>query len=372
MGTKANPTVIGAFIVGAVALIIAAVLVFGKGKLFTETNTIVMYFEGSVNGLNAGAPVKFRGVEIGSVLDVQALYNPHDYTGQVKVVAEIVPSRFSEVVDGVIVASASQPRELEEQRTMIERGLRGQLQTQSFVTGLLYVELDFHPGTPIRLSGIQSAYPELPTVPTEMEEVAETVRQGMQQLSKLPIQPLLNEVVAMLQRVNTLLNGEELKQALAALGSMLQGADQGVADLRQQVPQLLEQFGGAATAARAALEAVQTTLSEVQQVVQQVEGQMSPLLGNTQKTVISARGALQQAQQTLKTLETQAAPALGQAEKAFAAAASVAGSDSAVINDLSHSLTALEEAARSIRLLADYLQRNPEALLRGKGRAGGQ
>jgi len=255
---------------------------------------------------------------------------------------------------------------------MIERGLRAQLQMQSFVTGLLYVELDFHPGTPMRLSGIQSKYPELPTIPTAMEEVEETVRQGMQQLRDLPLKPLLNEVVAMLQRVNTLLNGEELHQALAALGSMLQGADQGVADLRQQVPHLLEQFGGAATAARAALEAVQTTLSEVQQVVQQVEGQMSPLLGNTQKTVISARGALQQAQQTLKTLETQAAPALGQAEKAFAAAASVAGSDSAVINDLSHSLTALEEAARSIRLLADYLQRNPEALLRGKGRAGGQ
>jgi paraquat-inducible protein B len=110
----------------------------------------------------------------------------------------------------------------------------------------------------------------------------------------------------------------------------------------------------------------------VQPLVQQVKGQMGPLLGNTQKTVSTARGALQQAQQTLKTLETKASPALGQAERAFAAAASVAGSDSAVLNDLSHSLTALEEAARSIRLLADYLQRNPEALLRGKGRAGGQ
>jgi paraquat-inducible protein B len=372
MGTKANPTVIGAFIVGAVVLIIAAVLVFGKSKLFTETSTIVMYFEGSVNGLNAGAPVKFRGVDIGSVLEVQALYNPHDYTGQIKVVAEIEPNRFSEVVDGVIVASSSQPRGREEQSTMIKRGLRAQLQMQSFVTGLLYVELDFHPDTPIRLSGIQSAYPELPTIPTKMEEVAETVRQAMQQLSDLPLEPLLQEVSAMFQRVNALLNAEEMHRALGAFGSILQGADQGVADLRQRVPQLLEQVGEAATAATAALEAAQTTLRDVQPLVQQVKGQMGPLLGNTQKTVSTARGALQQAQQTLKTLETKASPALGQAERAFAAAASVAGSDSAVLNDLSHSLTALEEAARSIRLLADYLQRNPEALLRGKGRAGGQ
>jgi paraquat-inducible protein B len=372
MGTKANPTVIGAFIVGAVVLIIAAVLVFGKSKLFTETSTIVMYFEGSVNGLNAGAPVKFRGVEIGSVLEVQALYNPEDYTGQVKVVAEIEPSRFSEVVDGVIVASSTQPRGQEEQATMVKRGIRAQLQMQSFVTGLLYVALDFHPDTPIRLSGIQSAYPEVPTIPTKMEEVAETVRHSMQQLSELPLEPLLQEVSVTFQRVNALLSGEEVNQALVALASLLQGADQGVVDLRQRVPQLLDQFGGAATAATAALETAQTTLSDVQQVVQQVGGQMGPLIGHTQKTVTTARGALQQAQQTLKTLETKASPALGEAERAFAAAANVAGADSVIINDLSHSLTALEEAARSIRLLADYLQRNPEALLRGKGRAGGQ
>jgi paraquat-inducible protein B len=204
-----------------------------------------------------------------------------------------------------------------------------------------------------------------------MEEVAETVRKAMELFSKQPLKPLLDEVLAMLQHVNVILSSEEVHQSLVALASMLQGADQGVADLRQRVPQLLDQFGGAAEAATTALESVQATLSDVQQLAQHIDAGIDPLLGNTQKTVTTARGALQQAQQTLKTLETQAAPALGQAEKAFAAAASVAGADSAVLNDLSHSLTALEEAARSIRLLADYLQRNPEALLRGKGGAGG-
>ena len=364
MGTKANPTVIGAFIVGAVVLIIAAVLVFGKGKLFTETNTFVMYFEGSVNGLNKGAPVKFRGVDIGTVLEVQALYNPQDYTGQIQVVAEVEPGRFKEVMDGVITPAAS--RRPDDIKALIERGLRGQLEMQSFVTGLLYVELDFHPGTEVRRSGIQSEYPEFPTIQTAMEEVASTVRQAMQQLGELPFKQLLSEVLATLQSVNSILNADETNRALDALGSMLQGADQGVADLRQQVPQLLDQFGGTATAATVALEAVRTTLSDVRQLVQQVEGQMSPLLGNAEKTVASARGTLQQARKTLKTLETKASPALGQAEKAFAAAATVAASDSVVMNDLSHSLEALEEAARSIRLLADYLQRNPESLLRGK------
>ena len=153
MGAKANPTVIGAFIVGAVALMIAAILIFGKGKLFTPTITIVMFFEGSVNGLNEGAPVKFRGVDIGTVREVQALYNPTDYTGKVKVVTEIEPRRWSEVMDGVIVASSAEERGPEDFQNLIDQGFRGQLQLQSFVTGLLYVELNFHPGTEAHLAG---------------------------------------------------------------------------------------------------------------------------------------------------------------------------------------------------------------------------
>ena len=369
MGGKANPTVVGAFIVGAVALIIAAIIVFGKGKLFTETNRLSMYFEGSVNGLNKGAPVKFRGVDIGTVRDVQALYNPKDYTGQIRVVLEVQPGRFSEILDGEIVTATS--REPADIDTLIERGLRGQLQLQSFVTGLLYVDINFHPGTNIRMSGIQSEYPEIPTIPTAMEEVVETVRQGMQQLSQLPFQDLLNEVLVTLKRVNEILNAKEMGQALADLGSIIAGVDDGVAALRQRVPKLFDRFEVVETEAASTLETIEATLGDVRQLVQRVDGHIDPLLDNTQKTVTAARSVLWQAQKTLKTLETRASPALGEAEKAFAAAADLAGSDSVLVNDLAHSLEALEEAARSIRLLADYLQRNPEALLRGKGRAGG-
>ena len=370
MGTKANPTVIGAFIVGAVVLIIAAVMVFGKGKLFTETNTFVMYFQGSVNGLNAGAPVKFRGVDIGAVTEVQALYNPQDYSGQIQVVLQVEPGRFKEVTNNVIVpAEARTPDEI---KALIEEGLRGQLALQSFVTGLLYVELDFHPGTEVRMSGIESEYAEFPTIQTEMEEVAETVRQVMQQLGELPLQALLDEVVVTLKRVNSILTADQMDKSLEALALMILEAEQTVADIRQRMPQLFDQVGETATAATAALEAAQTTLIDAQQLVRNVDGHVSPLLGNTQKTVTTARGTLQQARNTLKRLEIKASPVLGEAEKAFAAAADLAGSDSVVVTDLAHSLEALEEAARSIRILADYLQRNPESLLRGKGRAGGQ
>jgi paraquat-inducible protein B len=76
MGRRSNPTLIGAFIVGAVALIVIGLLVFGRGQLFTEKRTYVLYFDGSVKGLNVGAPVDFQGVKIGSVTDIKVQYLP--------------------------------------------------------------------------------------------------------------------------------------------------------------------------------------------------------------------------------------------------------------------------------------------------------
>jgi paraquat-inducible protein B len=71
MNKKISPAVIGAFVIGAVALIIIAILVFGSGRLFRQTRDFVLYFDNSVNGLRIGAPVKIKGVEIGSVKDIR-------------------------------------------------------------------------------------------------------------------------------------------------------------------------------------------------------------------------------------------------------------------------------------------------------------
>ena len=75
MGRRANPTVIGAFIIGAVALIVIGLLVLGRGQFFSDTQTFVLYFDGSIKGLNIGAPVDFQGVRIGSVTDIHVIYD---------------------------------------------------------------------------------------------------------------------------------------------------------------------------------------------------------------------------------------------------------------------------------------------------------
>lgn len=367
---KANPTVLGAFIVGAVVLIFVAVIVLGSGTLFTATDSFVMYFKGSVNGLNAGAPVKFRGVEIGTVTEVRALYDPKDYSAYIQVEIKIKPGKFNAVTDGTAALASSMNTKTVDD--LLARGFRGQLQLQSFVIGLLFVDLNFYPGAPMGLVDIPSEYRELPTIPTALEQVAETARQVMEQLGELPLEQLLSDISTILQRINLIITARETDQALQALTSILQGVDQSMADLRLRMPRLLDQVGGVANTATDMLKTANATLTDARQLIRHVDGQAEPLMGHIQNTLTAARRALGQAQKTLKGLENTAPPALGEAANAFAAAAELAGSDSVVVTDLARSLEAVEEAARSIRLLADYLQRNPESLLRGKGRAGGR
>ncbi|ETX01336.1 MAG: hypothetical protein ETSY1_07720 [Candidatus Entotheonella factor] len=364
---KANPTAIGTFIVGAVALILASVIVFGGGSLFTETVSFVLYFRGSVNGLNVGAPVKFRGVRVGSVTEIRALYDPSNYSALIQVGIKIEPSRFSEITDGAITSAAT--RKPEEIEALIERGLRGQLQVESFVTGLLFVSLNFKPDSPVILVNLTDDDRELPTIPTTLEKVSETVQEAVERLGQLPLEQLLGEIVTTLQHLNSILTTSDMDQGLQALNSILQEADKAVSALSPQVPRLIEQLGVTAQTATRTLETVGATLTDTRQLIRRIDGQAQPLLESAQSTLTVARGALGQAQKTLKALEDAAPPALDKAENAFAAVVELADSESAVVNDLSRSLEALEEAARSVRLLADYLQRNPESLLRGRGRA---
>ena len=72
---KVNPTLVGAFVLGAIGLVMAIVILFGGGKLFQKTAPVVMYFEGSVQGLQLGSAITFRGVDVGKITDVQLQYD---------------------------------------------------------------------------------------------------------------------------------------------------------------------------------------------------------------------------------------------------------------------------------------------------------
>jgi paraquat-inducible protein B len=356
MGSKVSPTVIGAFVVGAIICMVAGVLLFGGGKFFQEKIPYVMFFDSSVEGLSVGAPVIFRGVQVGQVTEISALVDPQKFDLVIRVKVEIVRGVVK------VVGAEGQPFQDSRQGVegLIQKGARASLRMQSFVTGLLYVALDFHPDTPIRLLGLDPAHTELPTIPSELDQLKATLQQALGDLKKLPLETLFSEVLGTLKRANTLLEMPEIKQTLVALHDAMGAAERLLRNADGQVSPLGSKFGGAADAARVTLEMARTVLLDAQKLLRNVDGQVAPLAGNANDTLTAARGTLGQANKSLVKLTETASPALKQAEQ------TLAGANTMVHNDLAHTLKALEEALRAIRALATTLERRPEALIRGK------
>ena len=189
MSRKANKTVIGLFVVGALVLLIIGIVVFGSGTLFKRTSKFVLYFDGSVKGLSIGAPVTFRGVNIGAVKDISLIYDSKAGTIMLPVIVEIEYGR---------IKGTPSFGELDGDKKMIALGLRGKLEVHSFLTGQLMISFDFYPDKPAELRGILKQYPELPTLATSPDifEIMEN----------LPIKEIAKNLEATTQGINKLVN----------------------------------------------------------------------------------------------------------------------------------------------------------------------
>lgn len=318
---KANPTAVGAFVLGAAALVIVGVLVLGSGTLFRDTQRFVLFPEGSVNGLTAGSRVKVRGVEIGSVLEVNALSDDQRGIILSEIVIEIDPARFKLV--GAATQTAQRAKEL------VDNGLRARLEVASLITGQLYVGFDFYPDQPVELKGIASPYPELPMVPSLTEEVGSSLRHLMERLRELPLERIAQNLDGALAGLNTLANSPDLKAAITEM-------DEALGEIR-----------GAAAEARTTLAEARQTLAGASKLVDDVDAQVGPV-------VESAAGVLDQVRSTLATVEGVVEPG---AEVRY---------------ELTQALVDLGEAARAIRRLADYVERNPNSIVFGRTSKGEQ
>ena len=165
---RANPAVVGGFVVGAIALILLGLLMFGGTGWFVQHNRYIAYFPGSVKGLQVGAPVDFRGVTIGQVTDIRVLFNPQDVSARIPVIMEFDPTQIEVAGRDQTVAESTDPERL------IEAGLSAQLQSQSLLTGLLFVNLDFYPNARGRRVGGDEPYPEIPTIPSGLEQLQQS------------------------------------------------------------------------------------------------------------------------------------------------------------------------------------------------------
>ncbi|MDP2905965.1 MAG: MlaD family protein, partial [Candidatus Omnitrophota bacterium] len=153
---KANKTLIGAFVVGALALFIIAITVFGSGMMFKRADKYVLYFNGSVKGLSVGAPVIFRGVKIGNISDINLFYDDKDNEVLIMVVIDVELERVKGIPDKIGYPDYN---------ALVKRGLKAKLEIQNFITGQLMLAFDFYADKPVKIYDVINAYPQLPTLP---------------------------------------------------------------------------------------------------------------------------------------------------------------------------------------------------------------
>ena len=328
MSKQANKKAIGAFVVVALALALVAIVVFGSGKFFAETSQYVAFFQGSVKGLKVGAPVVFRGVKIGEVTKMMIYAHHGDQSYDIPVILEIEQDNFESIGPEI----KDEKQYLQE---LIKKGLRARLQLQSIVTGQLMINIDFYPNSPVNLVGtdkiaIARGLMEVPTIPTPMQELEKT-------LEEIPLGDIVKSVTKSLEAIETLLTSEELTKSLGHFKQSMQE----IRDLARHVDEKIDPLAAE----------LDQTLKDAQTLLRKVNSHVDPLAVSIQNTVADAR------------------PAVNEVERAFANLADLTAKGSEERKQLDRTLKEFQAAARSIRLWAEYLERHPEALIRGKGKS---
>jgi phospholipid/cholesterol/gamma-HCH transport system substrate-binding protein len=297
---------VGAFVIGAIVIAVAAVVTVGSGRFFRNTRTFVVFFQGSVNGLDKGAPVKFRGVRIGTVTDIRLALPGQGDVNRIPVLIEIDRDRLEEFGASADAVVGKRLYDL-----IYKRGLRAQLQQQSFITGLLYVGLDYFPDSKLDLilppGG--GSYPEIPSQPTTLEEARAKIEELFDRVSHIDFDAFGKSVTGAVDGVNRLVNSPEVYSNL---------------------------------------EALHETLVEIRGATTDLRARILPLSTNANATVNDLRGAIKRLQASVDRFDSLIDP------------------NAPLLGTLAATLADVGEAARAVRQLAEQLDRNPSVLLTGK------
>ena len=269
---KANPKLIGSFVIAAFFIFIAVFLLVNKNSFFSRTQKYVLYFQGSIKGLNVGSQVVFNGVPVGRVIGISLITDVKTLDFQIPVYIETNKNSF--IVRDLPNRSKESIREFTEM--LIAKGLRAKLENQNLLTGQKIIGLSFQPGTPVALHDYNPKMIEIPTLPSTSEELLQTFQ-------KIPLQ-----------------------QTVENLNKLLQDSDKLVRLINTDSPEVMKNI-------------VEITSN----------------LANVSEKAEQALGSFKE--------------------------------DSRTMMDLNKMLRDFSSAAQSLRNWADYLERHPEALIRGKG-----
>ena len=208
MKTKVSPAIVGAFVIGAFALCVIALLSFGGVSFFSKPQRFVVYFDESIHGLDLGSPVKLRGVRVGRVADLTVRYDERKNHSVVVVTCEFSRNTLTDSKGALINVS-----ERGELQTLIDHGLRAQLGVLGLATGLLFVELDFlNPAEyPADSRTTELKYAVVPAVPSAISEFQASASEILSKIRKIDFEGLSGELKKLLADTRRQVDGLDLK-----------------------------------------------------------------------------------------------------------------------------------------------------------------
>lgn len=321
MSKKANPASVGLFIVVGLALGVAGLLIFSSSRLFTRSVGCVLYFNSSLNGLSRGAPVKYRGVTIGSVTKLMIHYNQaiNDYS--MPVIVEIQENLLQERLEDSLMF-----KDPEHFKGAVKKGVRGSLEAESLVTGILYVGLDTITNAPPPVfHQLKPIYVEIPTRPTEIQQL-------MANLAHVDFKGLEDRLSSLISRLDTAIGNLNV-------GELSGGMTNLVASLNRTVtsPEITN-----------TLTSIQRTMGEYRLLAEKLNNRVDPITADLTNTLTRANLTLGELRGAVQDLGGMLVP------------------DSPLRNDLTLALQQLAGAAQSISALAEFLERHPNSLITGR------
>jgi paraquat-inducible protein B len=263
----------------------------------------LVYFDGSVGGLSPGASVEWHGMKVGRVSDVHLEYDVSKNAIRAPVVIELEPERIQLVGEDKNFGTGNLVGEL------VRRGLRAQVKTGNLITGQAIVSLDIDPKAAPAELGTGERYPVIPSVPNQFENLLNSINGILDRIAKLPLDKLIDQADSTLKSFQTVAAAPEIKDSLRSLS-------------------------GALTSAETFLDNANTNLS--------------PAMAKISPFIVAAEQAVKRINGTV-----------GSIDQGY-------GNNSSFKRDLTKLMAQVEDATRSLRVLSDYLEQHPEALIRGK------
>jgi paraquat-inducible protein B len=307
-------TVVGAFVLGALGIGVAALLLFGGGRLLTKKLRVVAYFQNSVAGLAVGAPVTLRGVKIGTVQNMKVYLKLPELVPVIPVYMDIDPNQVSWTKDSLSAGEA-------ELDLAVRAGLRAQLETQSLVTGQVSINLDFHPESPAKMAGTEGDVPEIPTMPSDMQHIKDEIAD-----LKLP------EIA------------EKARTALAGINSVIGELNGKVGPIADSLRQTSDSVRNTADTATEAVKQLQTDASKALDSINHLATHTDTQVATAGKEITQVADRVDKVVDNLNDLTSARAPLRGDLE--------------AAVRDLAASASSLRDFTRN-------LERSPASTLLG-------